>query len=260
MSVADIKIIASRQSAGGFVSRNFFRSSATIHYMEYRISLEAEHIAGKRSAIRKFWNDILNVKRTDDIPISSTRGAAYLMTDFNEPRALEGLHNLDSQAIGAIYDRYFPEIYRYVRYRVNDDAVAEDIASDVFVRMLEASQKRQGPQTNLRGWLIATASNVVNDHHRRTYRRPVESLSESMPDAAPGVHSEVDTREKNRLLQNAMAQLTAEQQHVLALRFGQGYSVEETATLLKKNINAIKALQFRALASLQRQIGEVNYE
>jgi DNA-directed RNA polymerase specialized sigma24 family protein len=54
--------------------------------------------------------------------------------------------------------------------------------------------------------------------------------------------------------------LTPEQQHVLGLRFGQGYSLEETAEILNKNINAVKALQFRALASLQRQIGEANYE
>jgi RNA polymerase sigma-70 factor (ECF subfamily) len=189
-----------------------------------------------------------------------TRGAAYLMSEFNESSALDGLRNLDSQAIGAIYDKYFPEVYRYVRYRISDDVIAEDIASDIFVRLLEASQKKQGPQTNLRGWLIATASNAVNDHHRRHYRRPIEALSESMPDRGASIHSEIDAREQNRLVQGALARLTDEQQHVLALRFGQGYSIEETASLLKKNINAIKALQFRALASLQRQIGEVKYE
>jgi RNA polymerase sigma-70 factor (ECF subfamily) len=170
------------------------------------------------------------------------------------------LQKLDSQSIGAIYDRYFPEIYRYVRYRISDDTLAEDIASDVFVRLMEASQKKKGPQTNLRGWLIATASNAVNDHHRRHYRRPVEALSETMPDGSASVHSQVDVREQNRVVQEALVQLTEEQQHVLALRFGQGYSVEETASILKKNINAIKALQFRALASLQRHIGEVSYE
>jgi RNA polymerase sigma-70 factor (ECF subfamily) len=182
------------------------------------------------------------------------------MTDFNEQRALEGLRALDSQAIGAIYDQYFPEVYRYVRYRIGDENVAEDIASDVFVRLMEASQKKQGPQTNLRAWLIATASNAVNDHYRRSYRRPVEALSEAMPDGGPSVHSEVDARENQRLVQQAITQLTGEQQHVLALRFGQGYSIEETAVFLNKNINAVKALQFRALASLQRQIGEVHYE
>lgn len=213
-----------------------------------------------RIAKSVFWNDILHVKETKTTPLSPTRGAAYIMTEFNEQSALDGLRRLDSQAIAAIYDRYFPEVYRYVRYRIGDETTAEDIASDVFVRLLEASRKKQGPQTNLRGWLIATASNVVNDHHRRHYRRPVEALSEATPDHGPGVHHEVDAREKKRLVQGALAQLTAEQQHVLALRFGQGYSVEETAAFLKKNINAVKALQFRALASLQRQIGEVNYE
>jgi RNA polymerase sigma-70 factor, ECF subfamily len=182
------------------------------------------------------------------------------MSDFNERNALAGLQRLDSQAISAIYDQYFSEVYRYVRYRINDDGTAEDIASDVFVRLLEAAQKRQGPQSSLKGWLIATASHIVNDHLRRHYRRPVETLSDTVPDGRPSVHFEIDLRERNRMVQNAFAQLTPEQQHVLALRFGQGYSIEETAAHLKKNVNAIKALQFRALASLQRQIGEVNYE
>ena len=213
-----------------------------------------------KSAGPRLLNDILYVKESEFTTIPRWRGSAYLMTDFDERTVLESLRKLDSQSIGTVYDRYFPEVYRYVRYRVGDETVAEDIASDVFVRLLEASQKKQGPQSNLRGWLIATASNAVNDHHRRNYRRPVEALSETMPDAAPGIPTQLDAREQQRLVQGALSQLTSEQQHVLALRFGQGYSLEETAAILEKNINAVKALQFRALASLQRQIGEVSYE
>jgi len=186
--------------------------------------------------------------------------AVQIMSLYDEPGVLNGLRRLDSQSVGAIYDQCFTEVYRYVRYRINDDTTAEDIASDVFMRLLEAVQKRQGPQTSLRGWLIATASNAVNDHLRRQYRRPTEALSDSMPDDVSNVQGEVDLREQNRAVQTAYAQLTAEQQHVLALRFGQGYSLEETALYMKKKVNAVKALQFRALAALQRQIGEVNYE
>lgn len=182
------------------------------------------------------------------------------MSVYDEQSALNGLRNLDSQSIGAVYDQYFPEVFRYVRYRINDDAIAEDIASDVFVRLLEASQKRRGPDTNIKGWLIATASNVVNDHLRRQYRRPTEALSDAMPDGSSSVHAEIDSREQNREVRFAYTQLTSEQQDVLALRFGQGYSLEETATFMKKKVNAVKALQFRALATLQRLIGEVNYE
>lgn len=182
------------------------------------------------------------------------------MSVFDEQNALNGFHSLDSQSIGAIYDRYFPEIYRYVRYRINDNAVAEDIASDVFVSLLDAVQKTNGPQKNIKGWLIATASNMVNDHFRRQYRRPTEKLSASMPDAEANVHAEVDLRERSLAVRTAYARLTHEQQHVLALRFNLGYSLEETARYMKKKVNAVKALQFRALASLHRLIGEVDYE
>ena len=178
------------------------------------------------------------------------------MPAMNEADMLDGLRNLDNKSIGNIYDRFFPEIYRYVLYRINDDSVAEDIASDVFVRLLEASQKNQGPRTNLKGWLIATASNAVNDHLRRQYRRPTEDLSDALPDEDSNLHIEVDVREQNRAVRTAYSQLTSDQQDVIALRFGQGYSLEETAQHMKKKVNAVKALQFRALAALQRLIGE----
>jgi RNA polymerase sigma-70 factor (ECF subfamily) len=179
---------------------------------------------------------------------------------LHENQTIQGLRDLDPQTIGAVYDQYFPEVYRYVRYRINDESLAEDMASEVFVRLLEAVRRGQGPQSNLKGWLFATASNTVNDHLRRHYRRPLEELSETLPDGGLSVHAEFDLREQNRAVREAYAQLTAEQQHVLALRFGLGFSLEETALQLKKNANAIKALQFRALASLRKLIREVMYE
>jgi len=167
---------------------------------------------------------------------------------------------LDRQTMGAIYNQYFSEVYRYVRYRINDDSGAEDIASEVFVRLLEAVQKKQGPQTNLKGWLIATASNAVNDRLRRQYRRPTETLLETMLDEDANVQAQVDLREQTRAFRLAFDKLTSEQQHVLALRFGLGYSLEETAESLSKKSNTVKGLQFRALATLQRHMGEVGHE
>ena len=54
-----------------------------------------------------------------------------------------------------------------------------------------------------------------------------------------------------------MSALTEEQQNVLTLRFGNGFSLEETAAMLKKNVNAIKQLQFRALAALNRKLDDI---
>jgi RNA polymerase sigma-70 factor (ECF subfamily) len=180
-----------------------------------------------------------------------------LMTVSPEQRELDGLRDLDPQVIAAVYDRYFSDVFRYVRYRIGDEQTAEDIASDVFVRLLEASQRGRSPQTNLKAWLLGTASHIVTDHMRRSYRRPTEEISENMLDPLAVPVAELERRESERSLRAAMSQLTPDQQHVLTLRFGEGYSLEETAVVMNKNINAVKALQFRALASLQRGVGEV---
>jgi len=187
-------------------------------------------------------------------------GCLQKMSLTDGQQELSSLRELDAQAVGAVYDQYFSEVYRYALYRIGDQTLAEDIASDVFLRLLEALQGGRIPQSNLKGWLIGTASHIVTDQMRKKYRRSEEEISDSLPDLTPGPASEVDQREQNRAVQGAYAQLTPEQQHVLALRFGQGYSLEETATFMNKNINAVKALQFRALAALQREIGEVDYE
>ena len=174
------------------------------------------------------------------------------MTNHDERHELDGLRKLDSQVIGAVYDRYFPAVYRFVLYRLGNENIAEDIASDVFMRLLEAVKNGRAPQTNLKGWLIGTSSHVVMDHLRRKYRRPVEEISDSLADPESDPVSEADRRDRDQTVKQAYSQLTSEQQQVIAMRFGQGYSLEETASLMNKNVNAIKALQFRALASLQR--------
>ena len=183
------------------------------------------------------------------------------MTNYEERSQLEGLTNLDSRVVGAVYDRYFADVYRFVYFKLSDEQLAEDISSDVFVRLLEAIKKNRGPKDNLKGWLLATASHAVADHLRQVYRKPTEALSETLSDdGAPNLHEEIDRREQVDTIQDAYAELTTDQQNVLALRFGDGYSLEETARVMRKNVNAIKALQFRALAALQRNIGEVARE
>ncbi len=172
-------------------------------------------------------------------------------------RELDGLQKLNSQVIAAVYDRYFPEIYRYVFYRLGAENLVEDIVSDVFVRLLEAAKSKRGPTTNVKGWLLSTASNAISDHFRHVYKRPTEALTESIPDLKSSLTDEVDRRQQADSIRQAYTQLTLEQQNVLALRFGDGYSLEETATVMQKKVNAVKALQYRALAALQRQIGEV---
>lgn len=167
---------------------------------------------------------------------------------------LTGLRDLDPQAITKIHETYFPAVYRYARYRLGEDAVAEDLASEAFIRLLEALHAGRGPRTSLRGWLMGTISNLVNDHFRVVYNKPTETLQEEIPARSGNPVHQSEQADRQEVIRTAMLTLTLEQQHVLALRFGSHCSLAETAEVMDKKPNAIKQLQYRALKALRTQI------
>jgi len=169
-----------------------------------------------------------------------------------------GLRDLDPQSITQTHETYFPVIYRYTRYRVGDDAVAEDIVSEAFMRLIEAIHAGKGPRASLRGWLMGTASNLVNDYFRKVYSQPTDILPEDVPTENGNPVAQTEQKTRHDQLRQALTKLTPDQQHVLSLRFGSGYSLAETAEIMEKKPNAIKQLQFRALGALRQNIeGEI---
>jgi RNA polymerase sigma-70 factor, ECF subfamily len=161
----------------------------------------------------------------------------------------------DPQNLALIHDRLYPVVYRYVRYRLEDEQVCEDITSEVFLRLIDAVNERKHTIKNLKGWLLGTASHLVNDHLRMHYTRPIEALDEHHAQADPSPEAVAEASWQQRQVRVALRKLTLEQQHVIALRFSEERSLEETARLMEKTIGAVKTLQFRALASLRQLLG-----
>ena len=182
-----------------------------------------------------------------------TRGSTRRLVVVNvndEAALLDRARALDARALGQIHDEYYPALYRFALYRTGDPATAEDIAAEVFVRLLDALHAHRAPQTTLRGWLFGVAAHLVADYFRR---RPADPL----PDTLPAGHSpaaEAEDRLQRQAVHGALQRLSPEQQNVLALRFGQGASLEETAGALGKTVNAVKQLQWRAVESLRRAL------
>jgi RNA polymerase sigma-70 factor, ECF subfamily len=178
-----------------------------------------------------------------------------------ESSEIERLNTLDPLEITSVHTRYYPVVYRFARFRVTDEQIAEDIAGDVFMHLLEAIHKGRGPVTNLQGWLIRTTSNIVNNHFRNLYNRPKEESAEVLENGSDIFLAQsdpvilTDQLERNRLLRVAINQLTDAQKLVITLRFGNRFSLEETAKLMGRNTNTIKALQYRALLALRRKLG-----
>jgi RNA polymerase sigma-70 factor (ECF subfamily) len=160
---------------------------------------------------------------------------------------------LDEKALAAIHDEFYPTVYRYVRYRLEDEQLVEDIAAEVFLRFLDALKRKGGEIRDVRAWLIGTATNLINDHLRRKYRRPTENLEDfEFLAGLDAPEHEAESSDVRRQVSDAMRKLTTEQQQVISMRFVLEYSVEETARMMRKTAGAVKVLQFRALASLRR--------
>jgi RNA polymerase sigma-70 factor (ECF subfamily) len=189
-----------------------------------------------------------------------TAGVILLATLTRAPNSadrdtalLDGARRLDARALGEIHDTSYPAIYRYAHYRLGDGEAAADLAAEVFLRLLDALHANRPPQNTLRGWLFGVAAHLVADHWRK--RHGTGPLTDDIPDTQ-SVSAEAELNLQRSALRRALPRLTEEQQHVLALRFGEGFSVEESARILGKSVNAAKALQFRAVEALKRLLQE----
>ena len=172
----------------------------------------------------------------------------------DESTLLARARQLDPEALAHIHDTYYALIFRYVAFRVGDHATAEDLTSEVFMRLLTALRDKGAPQNTLRGWLYGVAARVVSDHHRKAYRAPQVELDESYASADHDPADIVDRKMVQEDVLRAMQELTEEQRHVLSLRFGSDMPIQDVARVLGKSEGAVKQLQARAVAALARKL------
>ncbi len=159
------------------------------------------------------------------------------------------------EALEELYLIHFDRIYSYLHMSVGNRHDAEDLTTQVFVKMLESIGKFRWRSAPFSAWLFRIAHNLAMDHFRANKRwQPEEEVPE--PDPGDGSAAEEEALEAigRQSMLELIEKLSHEQQQVLTLKFVFNFSNAEAATILDKTEGAIKSLQHRALASLQRQL------
>jgi RNA polymerase sigma-70 factor (ECF subfamily) len=158
-------------------------------------------------------------------------------------------------ALEELYLLHFDRIYGYLHLSVGNRHDAEDLTTQTFLRMLEAIGRFRWQSAPFSAWLFRIAHNLAMDHFRASRRwQPEEEVPE--PEGAQESSAEdaafesIGRRSMFELIEN----LSHEQQQVLTLKFVFNFSNGEAATILDKSEGAVKSLQHRALASLQKQV------
>ncbi len=180
-----------------------------------------------------------------------------LAPDFDEQAVIEQAQSGDQDALGALYSFYFPRVYRYVVGRVRSTQDAEDVTEEVFLRMVVKLKQFEWRGLPFGAWVFRIARNEVVSHARRQRRRGVTApLPETMPDARQDHVAAHELQSTIEVVREATARLPAAQRDVIALRFGAGLSVAETAQALAKTENNVKVLQHKAIVRLRGMVAE----
>ena len=157
----------------------------------------------------------------------------------------------DGEAFSQLYEAYFDRVYRFIFFRVADELMAEDLASQVFLKAWE-NLDHYRPRGPFLAWLYAIARNAVIDTYRT--RKNIISLEEAAPIAAQDdkLDDRLQLENDVKALKAAMQRLTQEQQEVITLKFIAEYDTARIAKEMGKSEGAIRALQMRALQALAR--------
>jgi len=158
----------------------------------------------------------------------------------------------NQQAFTRLYDEHFDRIYRYIYFRVSNQAEAEDLTQEVFLKALQAIGSYKWRDLPFAAWLFRIAHNQVIDHLRKQSKQKKAPLEEA---AAVSVEDPVAmTEHKSEIeeLTSAVKELPSAQQEVISLRFISGLPIAEVAKTLGKSEGTVKALQFNGTVSLRR--------
>ena len=153
----------------------------------------------------------------------------------------------DTVALSYLYERYAPDVRRYVGSIVRDEYEAEDITQNVFIKLMRILPKYEEREIPFSGWLLRVSRNVALDYLRGRRLIPCEEVRD------PSDAGE-DRLERNRSLREALMGLSPEQRRVVLWRHLVGLSPVEIADRLGRTEGSIHALHHRGRRAIQTEL------
>jgi RNA polymerase sigma-70 factor (ECF subfamily) len=184
--------------------------------------------------------------------------AAVLLRE--DPDLARRLKNRDPRAMAELYDRYgritFALIFRIVR----NEAVAEDLVQETFLRVWNRVHGFDHEKGSLGPWVLAVARNRAIDYLRSVDGRMAQNAFDLEKLEQPGMFCDMENSILNmdriRSLRGAFQKLTANQRLVLELAYYEGLSQTEMSERLKQPLGTVKTWVRTALKCLREELGE----
>jgi RNA polymerase sigma-70 factor (ECF subfamily) len=161
----------------------------------------------------------------------------------------------DSEAFAQLYEAYFDKIYRYIVMRIRNEMEAEDIAQQVFMKMLHSISSYKSKGVPFSSWVYRIAHNQVIDYFRHQNKKATVDLEGlQLPSTGDDPQHMIERQVDIEELKKATQRLTPAQQEVLSLRFAGELPIAQCAQIMGKSEGAIKALQHSAVLALRKAL------
>jgi len=158
-----------------------------------------------------------------------------------------------------LYRAHHERIVRLCRLLLKDRFEAEEVAQEVFLKLLRVS--KGPPHGAWEAWLIRVALNTCRDRRRSWWWRwrredSLELHDIHLPSGDPTPEEKTVSREERERIWHFFRQLSLRQQEVFVLRYVEGWSGEEVAKILGVTSGSVKRHLFRAVHQMRKSLGD----
>ncbi len=175
-------------------------------------------------------------------------------TAFADEHALVERAKNDEQAFRELYERYFNEVYGFIAKRVGGRETAEDLTSELFIKIFTKLSSYEPRDCSFRAWLYRVAHNILIDHYRKASVRRETTVEEfpEIRDENQDVNEEIMRRHDAATVRSVLDQLPERYGQVLELKFFAEMDHAEIAGVMNVTVNNVGVMVFRALRAFAR--------
>ncbi len=162
------------------------------------------------------------------------------------------------EALGQLFDRFAPVVFRYVQRLGVSGADADDLVQATFLEITRAAP-RFDVGLSARSWILGVATILVRRHRRSFARSAARLLAWAHlghdGEQAPSAHDELERSEERRLFREALDELSPKKREVFTLVVLEEMSGEEAARVLGVPVNTVWTRLHHARRELRQRLG-----
>ena len=159
----------------------------------------------------------------------------------------------DKRALQTLYGRHNVRVYRFALRFLNDEALAEDMVSEVFFDVWRQAERFEA-RSKVSTWLLAMARNkALSVLRRRSTEELDEEVAEFIEDPSDNPEVSMQKKQQTSLLQECLTQLSPAHREIVDLVYYHGKTIDEVVEIIGVPVNTVKTRMFYA----RKRIGEL---